>query len=108
MPEAAGSVRSGPRRHGPSPDRVLYAETARERQILPAIEEGLREPGLAAVVGEVTRLSLMPRGASSSRRRRPACRRSCCGAGGRRREGGGGRAQRRHDPLAHRAATFGR
>ena len=43
---------------GLPPDRVLYAETARERQILPAIEEGLREPGLAAVVGEVTRLSL--------------------------------------------------
>ncbi|KAB0264739.1 ImuA family protein [Microvirga brassicacearum] len=43
---------------GLHPDRVLYAETFRERDILPAMEEGLRERGLAAVIGEVTRLGL--------------------------------------------------
>ena len=45
-------------RAGLHPDRVIYAETLREREILPVMEEGLREPGLAAVVGEVTRLGL--------------------------------------------------
>ena len=34
------------------------AETFREQDILPAMEEGLREKGLAAVIGEVTRLGL--------------------------------------------------
>ena len=43
---------------GLHPDRVIYAETFRERDILPAMEEGLREKGLAAVIGEVTRLGL--------------------------------------------------
>ncbi|MDF2812717.1 MAG: damage-inducible mutasis protein, partial [Microvirga sp.] len=43
---------------GLHPDRVIYAETFRERDILPAMEEGLRERGLAAVIGEVTRLGL--------------------------------------------------
>jgi protein ImuA len=43
---------------GLHPDRVIYAETFRERDILPVMEEGLRESGLAAVVGEVTRLGL--------------------------------------------------
>jgi protein ImuA len=45
-------------RAGLHPDRVIYAETLREREILPVMEEGLREPGLAAVVGEVIRLGL--------------------------------------------------
>jgi protein ImuA len=43
---------------GLHPDRVIYAETSRDRDVLPLIEEGLREKGLAAVVGEVTRLGL--------------------------------------------------
>jgi protein ImuA len=43
---------------GLHPGRVIYAETLREREILPVVEEGLREKGLAAVVGEVTRLGL--------------------------------------------------
>ena len=43
---------------GLHPDRVIYAETFRERDVLPVMEEGLREKGLAAVVGEVTRLGL--------------------------------------------------
>ena len=45
-------------RAGLHPDRVIYAEAEREREILPLIEEGLREKGLAAVVGEVSRLGL--------------------------------------------------
>src|SRR5215207_1187880 len=45
-------------RAGLHPDRVIYAEAEREGEILPLIEEGLREKGLAAVVGEVTRLGL--------------------------------------------------
>jgi len=45
-------------RAGLHPDRVIYAEAEREREILPLIEEGLREKGLAAVIGEVSRLGL--------------------------------------------------
>ncbi|MCB8822491.1 damage-inducible mutagenesis protein [Microvirga rosea] len=48
---------------GLHPDRIIYAEAFRERDILPSMEEGLREKGLAAVIGEVTRLGL-----TSSRR----------------------------------------
>lgn len=40
------------------PSRVIYAEAGRDRDVLPLIEEGLRERGLAAVIGEVTRLTL--------------------------------------------------
>lgn len=35
------------------PARVIHAEMGDERHVLPAVEEGLREPGLAGVVGEV-------------------------------------------------------
>jgi len=45
-------------RAGLHPDRVIFAETRRDREILPVMEEGLRERGLAAVIGEVTRLGL--------------------------------------------------
>jgi protein ImuA len=45
-------------RIGLHPDRVIYCETWNDRDVLPAIEEGLRCKGLAGVVGEVTRLSL--------------------------------------------------
>jgi protein ImuA len=45
---------------GLHPDRVIYAETGRESEILPAVEEGLRHRGLAGVVGEVARLGLTP------------------------------------------------
>jgi protein ImuA len=45
-------------RAGLHPDRVIYAEAEREREVLPLIEEGLREKGLAAVVGEISRLGL--------------------------------------------------
>ncbi len=45
-------------RIGLHPDRVIYCETLRDREVLPAMEEGLRCAGLAAVVGEVTGLSL--------------------------------------------------
>jgi protein ImuA len=43
---------------GLHPDRVIYAETSREPDILAAMEEGLRHRGLAGVVGEVARLGL--------------------------------------------------
>lgn len=45
-------------RAGLHPDRVIYAEAAHERDLLPLVEEGLHERGLAAVVGEMTRLGL--------------------------------------------------
>jgi protein ImuA len=45
---------------GLHPDRVLYAETWRETQVLAAMEEGLRHGGLAGVVGETGRLGLTP------------------------------------------------
>src|SRR5919107_4657565 len=45
---------------GLHPDRVIYAETRRESELLPAMEEGLRHRGLAGVVGEVGRLGLTP------------------------------------------------
>src|SRR5215203_6592872 len=45
---------------GLHPDRVIYAETHRESEILPAMEEGLRHRGLAGVVGEVARFGLTP------------------------------------------------
>lgn len=43
---------------GLHPNRVIYAETSRDGDVLPLIEEGLHEKGLGAVVGEVTRLGL--------------------------------------------------
>ena len=43
---------------GLHPDRIIYAETYREAEILTVVEEGLRERGLAGVVGEVSRLGL--------------------------------------------------
>jgi protein ImuA len=42
---------------GLNPERVIYAESYREPDILPLVEEGLRSPGLAGVVGEVSRVS---------------------------------------------------
>ncbi len=43
---------------GLHPNRVIYAETGRDGEILPLMEEGLQEKGLGAVVGEVTKLGL--------------------------------------------------
>ena len=45
-------------RAGLHPDRVLYAETWRDAEVLPVMEEGVRFPGLAGVVGEVGSMSL--------------------------------------------------
>jgi protein ImuA len=45
-------------RIGLHPDRIIYCETWNDRDVLPAMEEGLRCKGLAGVVGEATRLSL--------------------------------------------------
>lgn len=45
-------------RVGLHPDRVIFCETWKDRDVLPAMEEGLKCEGLAGVVGEVSRLSL--------------------------------------------------
>lgn len=47
-------------RVGLHPDRVIYCETWKDAEILPAMEEGLRHAGLAGVVGELHRLPLTP------------------------------------------------
>ena len=43
---------------GLGPDQLLHAECRKEEDLLPVVEEGLRHGGLAAVVGEVGRVSL--------------------------------------------------
>jgi protein ImuA len=45
-------------RAGLHPDRIIYCETCSDREVLSAMEEGLRHSTLAAVVGEVVRLPL--------------------------------------------------
>jgi len=45
---------------GLHPDRILFVETWHETDVLPVLEEGLRQSGLAAVVGEVSRFRLTP------------------------------------------------
>jgi protein ImuA len=45
-------------RVGLHPDRVIYCETWKDSEVLPAMEDGLRYRGLAGVVGELTRLPL--------------------------------------------------
>jgi protein ImuA len=45
-------------RVGLHPDRVIYCETWKDRDVLPAMEEGLRCAGLAGVIGEVGKFSL--------------------------------------------------
>jgi hypothetical protein len=39
---------------------VIYCETWKDAEVLPAMEEGLRHGGLAGVVGELVRLPLLP------------------------------------------------
>jgi protein ImuA len=43
---------------GLHPDRIIYAETCRDADVLPLIEKGLHQKGLGAVIGEVSRLGL--------------------------------------------------
>ena len=45
-------------RVGLHPDRLIYCETWKDAEVLPAMEDGLRHRGLAGVVGELTRLPL--------------------------------------------------
>ncbi len=45
-------------RHGLQPKRLILARAPNDREILWAMEEGLRSPALAAVVGEVATLSV--------------------------------------------------
>src|ERR1700748_1021047 len=47
-------------RVGLHPDRIIFCETWKDAEILPAMEEGLRLRGLAGVVGELNRISLTP------------------------------------------------
>lgn len=47
-------------RVGLYPDRVIYCETWKDAEVLPAMEESLRHGGLAGVVGELVRLPLTP------------------------------------------------
>lgn len=43
---------------GLTPDRILYAECGGNEDVLAVMEEGLRHGGLAAVVGEVSRVAM--------------------------------------------------
>jgi protein ImuA len=43
---------------GLSPDRLIYAECGRDEDVLAVMEEGLRHGGLAAVVGEIGRVTM--------------------------------------------------
>src|SRR5204862_4307426 len=52
-------------RVGLHPDRIIFCETWKDAEILPAMEEGLRMRGLAGVVGELNRISLTRRGGCS-------------------------------------------
>jgi protein ImuA len=47
-------------RVGLHPDRVIYCETWKDAEVLPAMEEGLRQGGLAGVVGELIKFPLTP------------------------------------------------
>jgi protein ImuA len=58
---------------GLHPDRVIYAETGKDADVLPVMEKGLRHRGLAVVVGEVARIGL-----KSTRRLRLAAEKSGC------------------------------
>jgi protein ImuA len=44
---------------GLDPNRIIYAEAENEKSVLLIMEEGLRHPGLAGVVGEITRLPMI-------------------------------------------------
>ena len=44
---------------GLHPDKLIYAETGSETSVLPVTEEGLRHKGLAGVVAEAARLTLV-------------------------------------------------
>ena len=50
---------SGLAAHGLDPARLVVVTARRDDDILWAVEEGLREPGLAAVVGEIGRLPMV-------------------------------------------------
>lgn len=45
---------------GLHPDRVIYVEGGSDKGVLACMEEGLRYPGVAGVVGEVGRLAMTP------------------------------------------------
>ena len=57
MSPATCSRRRWPAR-GLHPDRVIYAATRRDAEVVPVMEEGVRCPGLADVVSEIGPLGL--------------------------------------------------
>ena len=94
-------------RVGLHPDRVIYCETWKDRDVLPAMEEGLECNGLAGVVGEVdASFARPPRAACNSARAKPASRPSLFAAGATRRKKNMRRAERRRHALADRALSF--
>jgi protein ImuA len=85
--------------HGLDPARLVLVRARRDADILGAMEEGLRAPGVAAVVGEV---GMLP--AVASRRLQLAAEHSGVTALALRRWRDGGQAARQRD-LANAAAT---
>lgn len=51
---------------GLHPDRVIYIEVGDEKAVLACMEEGLRQGGLSAVAGQVTRLPMKELGRISA------------------------------------------
>jgi len=90
---------SGLAAHGLEPGRIVMVQTPRDADILWAMEEGLRAPGIAAVVGEVGTLPTV-----SSRRLQLAAERSGITAFLLRRWREGGQAARER-ALPNAAAT---
>ena len=65
---------------GLHPDRVIYAEAGKSDAVLQAMEEGLRQPGLAGVVGEIGKLTLTASRRLQLAAESPGCPPSPCAA----------------------------
>lgn len=63
VPALARPVRPGAEPRGIADDRIIFVEAGSDTNVLIAMEEGLRHPGLGGVVGELGKVSL-----TSSRR----------------------------------------
>ena len=102
---------------GLHPDRVIYAEAGKPDAVLQAMEEGLRQPGLAGVVGEIggrlepglDGLDVALRGRGSGSGRRHGGGRSCYRSRGghRRRRDGLSRVIRQFDGHVVGIAIYG-
>ena len=94
-------------RVGLHPDRVIFCETWKDRDVLPAMEEGLKCAGLAGVVGEVSQAfpqRLAPPATLRGRKRRHGTRHSPLAQHNRKRSRW--RAERGGDALARSALTL--